>query len=163
MRRISAIDWGAVIKDVSSLLGGLMTALNIGDQVPEYPIKSTNTLKGIVSNLQANFPDPTSNTGAELLRAKALQWKADADAKVQRGESVAVNQTYSLMLDDIIRLYEGYITGQHPPLPGGVLPKPGGTTNEGNEQNFPKTAGMSTGAMVGIAALAIGLLMSKKR
>lgn len=154
------IDEGVgLFKDVLNFLKG------IGDQVPNYPIRSRTTMQSIVDNLNLNFPTPNTVTAAQNYLLEAQRWKDEADTKVRTGEgSRAVNETYSLMLADIIKVYEAYILGSHPPLPGGggveYVPPAGGT---GPPPTSHQQAGMSTTSMIIIGAIAAGLLFAKKR
>ncbi len=169
-RRIG--DEGSIVSEIAAVWKDIMGFIKgLGDQVPDYPIKSKNTLQSIVSNLSANFTDPTSQLQATVLWTKAKAWKDEADQKVRDGVgSKAVNETYSLLLQKIMDKYEEF--GAKPPVNTNPnVPGTGGSGGGGNGSGGDgggggapptQTAGMSTGAMVLMGLLAVGLLAGKK-
>lgn len=98
----AVIKAGAEI--VTNLLKSLLSSINIGDQVPDYPIKSKTTLQKIISEVKSYFPDPVSIADANQLLQKAMQYAADARAK---GGNVSI--TYAMFYEDIAATLKSYI------------------------------------------------------
>jgi hypothetical protein len=160
-----------VVSFVAGLFGG-------GDAVPNYPIRSGNTFKKIVAEISGTFKEPADFDAAMWYIKEAERWIADAVRKKTSGEaSAAVMDTYIMMLQDFITIYEDYIANDvwtaWNPNPGsssgggGVnINLPGGSGGSGNNNlppPQPKQAGMSTTTMIIVAAIGLGLLSSKKR
>src|SRR5689334_20591332 len=90
-------DITSAISDVTGLFKSLSTALQ-GDQVPEYPIKSKNTLQKILTDISNAYPPPTSVAVAQQQLVRAQQQSAEAYAK--GGD---VNTTYGMIFDKLIQ------------------------------------------------------------
>jgi hypothetical protein len=122
--RIGLIDDAiSVFKDVTGFLKDLGDKFVIGDQVPQYPIKSKNTLAGILADIARAYPNPTSVAMAKEQLARAQFQSEEAYAK-----GGSVNTTYGMIFDELIQVLKNYISydGQ---LPGatntpGVTPNP---------------------------------------
>jgi hypothetical protein len=94
-----------IVSSVLTLLGGILKSINIGDNVPEYPIKSQATLQGILADMKRLFPnDPVSIADAQAQLARAQQYAAEAYAK-----GGAVNVTYGMIYDKIATTLKNYI------------------------------------------------------
>lgn len=156
---------------ISNLFGG-------GDKVPNYPIRSGTTYNKIVNEISATFKEPSDLDAALWYDKEAQRWIDEAVRKKNSGEaSPAVMDTYIMMLQDLQAIYGNYIdndvwtawtpTPGTPSGGGGIninLPGPGGDkTNFPPPDVQPKTAGMSTIAMIGVGVLALSLLSKRRR
>ena len=117
------------VSQVTNFLKGLFGNFVIGDQVPEYPIKSKATLEKILNQFSAAFPDPKNVIEASNLLTKAMQWR---DEGIKKGG--AVNETYAMIADEIAQKYDEYIQ-LNTPKPGNTnlpqgMPKPPGETSD---------------------------------
>ena len=57
-RRVGYVDPGTAVSAAASIWNSVKNLLNIGDNVPGYPIKSQNTLKKLQGIVQQNVPLP---------------------------------------------------------------------------------------------------------
>lgn len=129
-------DITSAISDVTKLFGSIKTALK-GDQVPEYPIKSKNTLEKIIADIQNAYPPPTSVAMAQEQLARAQAQSTEAYAK--GGD---VNDTYGMLFDKLIQTLKNYISfnGQIPQS-GGIVPNLAGQPC-GDGKNVTDARGM---------------------
>lgn len=143
-------DIASAISDVKSLFQSIGDAIK-GDQVPEYPIKSKNTLQGILNDIANAYPSPTSVAMAKEQLARAQAQSEEAYAK-----GGAVNTTYGMIFDKLVQTLKNYISyeGQIP----GAATAPGA-----NPSPSPAKAGMSGIAMAAIFGIGIALLSKPKR
>src|SRR5438552_1780199 len=95
----------STVSDVTGFFKSLINKLNIGDQVPNYPIKSKNTLLKITTQIQGEFPAPTSVSQAQkdLTRAKE-------SASVAYAKGGDVNNTYGMIYDQVAQTLLNYIS-----------------------------------------------------
>lgn len=94
-----------LVSSVTDLLTNLISSINIGDQVPDYPIKSQTTLQGILADMKRLFPtEPTSIADAQSQLTRAKQYAAEAYAK--GGD---VNVTYGMIYDEVAATLQNYI------------------------------------------------------
>ena len=141
MQRVGLIDdIASAISDVGKLFTSIKTAL-AGDQVPEYPIKSKNTLQKILTDIQNAYPPPTSVAMAQEQLARAQAQSTEAYAK--GGD---VNTTYGMIFDKLVQTLKNYIsfngvipnsTANNPNLPGNT---PGNLCPDG--KNYVDANGM---------------------
>lgn len=156
-------DIASVLSDVKSLFSSIGDAIK-GDQVPEYPIKSKNTLQGILNDIANAYPPPTSVAMAKEQLVSAQRQSEEAYAK-----GGAVNTTYGMIFDKLIQTlknyisYEGQIPGKDQSCPAGYYRDPSTGDCKLNAPTPPKTAGMSGLAMAAIFGLGIALLSKPKR
>lgn len=147
-------EGGDVVKQVSNLFTDLMNSFVIGDQVPNYPIKSKNTLQKIIADIQRVYPAPNNVAEAQEQLDRAIIQSKEAYAK-----GGSVNTTYGMIFDELITALKNYISAK-----GGVTSTSsgGGTTTTPTTQ----TAGMTTSKMLPIlliGAAAFFLLRKKRR
>lgn len=84
---------------ITSFISSLFGNITIGDQVPNYPIKSKHTLQFILSDISHKYPnDPTTLSEAKSMLA-AL--KADAAAAYVKDGGGVVNTTYGMIYDEM--------------------------------------------------------------
>lgn len=100
-----------VVSTITSFITSLIKSINVGDQVPGYPIKSPNTLQGILESVHGNFPEPNNVAEAQEELTRAIQWSKDAYAK-----GGPVNTTYGMIYDEVAARLKAYIQN------GGVAP-----------------------------------------
>jgi hypothetical protein len=138
------------IQVASNLFSNIFNNIVIGDQVPEYPIKSKNTLNGILQSVQSNFPDATSVNDAYALYQKALDFIEIAEEKIQQkaaiGKNTAVDETYKMMYQEVAETYMNYIeansdTGSMPAPGSNNVPPPVPQTKSTNPLLIASLAG----------------------
>lgn len=106
--------------NVVSFFKDLIDKLNLGDQVPDFPIKSKNTLMKITTQIQQEFPAPSNvaQATADLARAKQA-------AEIAYSKGGDVNNTYGMIYDKVAQTLLNFISYNGNPNGGS-----GGTTWE---------------------------------
>ncbi len=144
---------------------GIFDKLGLGDQVPEYPIKSKDTLNKIVTQIQGEFPPPTTVAQAQKDLARAQE-----SADIAYGKGGAVNDTYGMIYDKVVQTLKNYISygGSIPGQGGGsYLPGKAGqlcpdgknyTDANGMCPSGPSPAKMNVGLIAGLAVVGILLM-----
>lgn len=92
----------------SSIVGGILNAFR-NDAVKNYPIRSENTFRGIVSEIKGHFKPPANRDQALQYLKDADFWKSEADRKIAEGDSKDVLNTYKMMLDEMKVAYGLYL------------------------------------------------------
>lgn len=147
---------GEIISTVTSFITSLLKSINIGDQVPGYPIKSQNTLAGILQSVKQNFPEPMNVADAQEQLNRAIQWSKDAYAK-----GGAVNTTYGMIYDEVAARLKAYIQNGGVAAPTVIDPK----------TNLPKSIAPAQAGILGdpkivlfgVGALVLFALMNRKK
>lgn len=172
MQRVGIIsDITSAISDVTGLFKDLKEKFVIGDQVPNYPIRSKKTLNKILTQIQGEFPPPTSVAQAQkdLLRAQEA-------AAIMYAKGGSVNDTYGMIYDEVVQVLKNYISY------GGVTPGtnlPGsGSGGSGNlagqlcpdgknytdeQGRCPAPASMAKFPLIAVLAIGGALLVGMKR
>jgi hypothetical protein len=136
------LDLGSILQTGGGILSSLFGNITIGDQVPDYPIKSGNTYNKLRLEVATNIPYPSSVDQAKKLIEAAQQLK---EANLKRDNAKRVIDTIRAMYDEaIIALGEfiqsggkgvgamgSKVWGQVPAgttLPGQAIMLPGATT-----------------------------------
>lgn len=128
-----------------------------GDKVPNYPIKSLNTLNAIESQISALLPmPPTSLDNAKSLLVKAQQLWTEAVAKDNagpRGGDPSLT-TYIMKYQEIITALQNYITAGG----GSVVTPTGGYIPPGTVVNKPNNF-----LLLGLGAVVLYFVFKKRR
>ena len=130
-----------------------------GDKVPNYPIKSLNTLKSLQASIAQEIPlPPRTVTDAQMLLTMTQQARA---AGVARGTDPA-SRTTVMMYDEIAAALNNYIASN-----GGIFQVvPGSTQTNLPSSGLPpylSPAKDNTLLYVGGAAVLVYFLTRKKR
>lgn len=127
MKRVGVINAAGIFDAVKSIFGNI----TIGDQVPNYPIKSRNTEAALRAEVNQNIPYPTSVADAQALIQKAEQLK---EQNLKRDNSQRVIDTIRMMYDEAIQFLRQYISQNQGNVPqsgsGGNLPATGTDTQK---------------------------------
>jgi hypothetical protein len=142
-----------IAKDIFSFISKL------GDQVPNYPIRSINTYNEIVANYTKNFPVPNSLAEAQQQLQKIeiwLQAAIDAGANTPNNE---VDTTYYMIATELKNKLLAYVSAASVLPPGTPLPKLPTTKTP---TDTTKIAGLPLPALLIVGGLAFGLMQKKK-
>ncbi len=83
-----------ITSTVTSFLSSLLKSINIGDNVPGYPVKSMQTMQKILSEVQGNFPEPINIAQAQEQLQRAQQWEQEALKKAPTDSNLTYAQLY---------------------------------------------------------------------
>jgi hypothetical protein len=95
---------GDILSTVTSFFKDLIKGITIGDQVPEYPIKSKNTLQKIITDIEGRYPPPKS-----VAEAKQQLVRVQQDAVDHKAGGTPVLVTYGMLFDKLAQVLQNYI------------------------------------------------------
>lgn len=147
-----------LITSVTNLFTNLVNSFVIGDQVPNYPIKSKNTYSKIITQIQGQFPPPNTIDEARAQLPKAIEARDIAHTKaIQKGSvdnPYAVDETYAMIYQEVINTLQAAIAKYDAAVKTG-------STNHGG---LPlPTSNSKTLMYVGLGVAAFVLLKPKRK